>query len=268
MNEEKMKKDLALDFLIYSYFGIVPKSIYNKIQGGNSTKEEYRDYCIKMVIIKAYDDATGQGAYNTLFSKNIPEGDLSNLKKSSNTAKEKSANYIFKEIKEFDSSVNYDEWHNTVCGKLVENYEAVKHQKTGFFTYGNAQKWINMTVKYLWLLGWLPDGVSEKDLHVPVDSYIIDALWEYENVDLPLVKGNRKGSYSQPSDYVKPWSKWNYEDEYKKCHDSLKKSDFNISEENTAWITQAEIRKKKEKENKYNSFYGSSSSSAENNSKE
>ena len=267
MNEEKMKKDCAWDFLIYSYFGIVPESIYNDIKKSDSAKEEYRDYCIKMVIIKAYEDATGQGAYNALFTqKNLGEK-LAGMKDKSKEVKKEAATYIFNQIKDLASLNDYDTWHYEVCKELVEKYYIdIKNKDGNFFTYGNAQKWVNMTMKYLWLLGWLPDGVKEEKLHIPIDSYMIDALWKNKNVDLPLDKGDRSKSYSQPSDYVLPWSKWDYEKDYKECQDSLNESDSNMQQENTTWIKQAEIRKEKENKTKYPKFFVTSS--AENNSKE
>jgi len=42
------------------------------------------------------------------------------------------------------------------------------------FSYGLAQKWVNMTLKYLWLFGKCP--IEEQKLHAPLDSYIISAL--------------------------------------------------------------------------------------------
>lgn len=44
------------------------------------------------------------------------------------------------------------------------------------FTIGQSQKWLNMTLKYLWLLNILLDGLNEEYLHIPVDSYIIEAV--------------------------------------------------------------------------------------------
>ena len=64
--------------------------------------------------------------------------------------------------------------------------------KKGFlkarFTYGQAQKWVNMTLKYLWLLDMLPNGLSEAELHVPVDSFILEALKETQQFN---TEGNK-----------------------------------------------------------------------------
>ena len=44
-------------------------------------------------------------------------------------------------------------------------------------TYGNAQQWLNMALKYLWLLGALPNDIKEERLHAPIDRYILQKLW-------------------------------------------------------------------------------------------
>ena len=44
-------------------------------------------------------------------------------------------------------------------------------------TNGNAQKWLNMALKYLWLLGDLPNDIKDERFHAPIDSYILQKLW-------------------------------------------------------------------------------------------
>lgn len=57
--------------------------------------------------------------------------------------------------------------------KKAENYTNVFEEGKGF-CYGLAQKWVNMTLKYLWLFEKCP--IEEQKLHAPLDSYIIHAL--------------------------------------------------------------------------------------------
>ena len=64
------------------------------------------------------------------------------------------------------------------------------------FTNGNAQQWLNMVLKYLWLLGALPIDIKEERLHAPIDSYILQKLWNLEadgvtcSADTFYYKGN------------------------------------------------------------------------------
>lgn len=45
------------------------------------------------------------------------------------------------------------------------------------FTYGNAPKRLDMALEYSWLLGALPNDIKEDLLHAPIDSYILQKLW-------------------------------------------------------------------------------------------
>lgn len=252
-------KKALMDFLVYSYFEIIPECIYNESEYYKNHKDYYNDYCTKMVIIKAYSDATNEGAYNTLFKKEIPN--IDELKKSSDEAKKKSAKLLLDRLKTLEKTIAFDNWHNNLCRAIVDNYSKVKIEKQEFFTYGNAQKWVNMTLKYLWLLGILPDCIKEENLHIPVDSFIIDALWKNKDITLPLKSGNKKqrdSSYSQPSNYVNPWSQWEYGKDYKPFRNSIQETNYNynLSWENKEWIKMSELRKHKEQDKKYTGFFG------------
>lgn len=89
------------------------------------------------------------------------------------------------------------------CEKIIECYDGVNGNKS-IFTNGNAQKWLNMALKYLWLLGALPIDIKEERLHAPIDSYILQKLWNLKvdgvtcSADTFYCKGN---SWSKISDY-------------------------------------------------------------------
>lgn len=81
----------------------------------------------------------------------------------------------------------FDSWHGKTCDRLIECYggklQDRKTKESTSLTYGQAQKWLNMTLKYLWLLdrvGFIADDDIHQfiqkngDLfHVPLDSYIL-----------------------------------------------------------------------------------------------
>ena len=191
--------------------------------------------------MKAYDDATGQGAYNTLFNtEKYGSQKVNELKERSKTAKNTAAKAIFNSLKYKIDPSDYDAWHKKICGMVVSAFKKVYvNQLEPFFTFGNAQKWVNMTMKYLWLLGILPNNVSEDDLHIPIDRYIIYAL--------------NKGTFFIPE---AAWSTWNENDYY----DAFRKNDFSkynatLEWENTAWIEQAEQEKMSKKSEKCTDFF-------------
>ncbi len=240
----KMDKgfEIAINFLLYSYFKI--------------TLESKSDTIIEKAIDKAYFDATNRAAFNALKKTDFNSDDL----KAKGTAIIK--NGIDKII---NQSSNLDEIHNDICESLLENYKGIKVKDTNenAFSYGNAQKWVNMTMKYLYVLGnvFLNSEVNNdfvtnyvekindfsNKIHIPVDSYILQALWEEKNFNhsvLPEGKIKKKGgNYS--SEKIKPWSQWNGS-EYLQFWEYLSeaKKPSPIEWEGAAWIEIAQKRNK------------------------
>lgn len=235
----------ALDFLLFSYFKIT-------FEDANDTSK-----LIEVSIKKAHADATMQGAYNSLFEKENKEA-----KDDSNEAQEDCQEIIADAINNLSMIHNqneYDNWHSEICEKLVNSYaENLKDNEEVFFSYGNAQKWLNMTMKYLYLMcGIFAENTPfmkkignkvmelSEYLHIPVDSYIIEAVWD-ESATLPLrPSGRKREGYKYASEKVEPWSKWN-----KKQYDAFRESlDFvgrwPLEWENEAWIKVAKQRRGK-----------------------
>lgn len=244
----------AINFLLYSYFKETLDSDYHRI--------------MEKIISKAYFDATQQGAYNTL----IPDM----LREKSNEAFLEGKSKIKTEIERFfrgicvgvkvDKKENYDSWHKDICRNLIDIYEN-RLGDTCYFSCGNAQKWINMTMKYLYLLAVIFSEVKGSEcefcnicgngicfyaevLHVPVDSYIIEAVWKMENNELPIkdekrLKDGSIGKYS--GEKVLAWSKWEDYFKYMKFQDFMrevarKEGKNAIEWECSAWLEIAEKR--------------------------
>ena len=69
---------------------------------------------------------------------------------------------------------DFDKWHEQLCKKIIDEYKKSKIQ----LSYGQAQKWVNMIIKYLYILeveGYTFDSIFE-DLHIPIDNYVFDAV--------------------------------------------------------------------------------------------
>ena len=63
------------------------------------------------------------------------------------------------------------------------------------FSYGQAQKWINMTIKYLYILEVQSfDGVFEY-LHIPIDNYIYDSVENLLGIPTPKQAWSRLDDY-------------------------------------------------------------------------
>jgi hypothetical protein len=95
----------------------------------------------------------------------------------------------------------FDQWHETSCSELCKFFQ---NQGYGTFRVGQAQKWLNMTIKYALSLAELEvlqvPAVSRLRAiaHVPVDNFIIKAFDRCKN--LPP-RPRFKGSWSRIADY-------------------------------------------------------------------
>lgn len=111
---------------------------------------------------------------------------------------------------------DFGRWHKDVCDKLRDEYNTPPEKV--FLTYGQAQKWINMTIKYIYYIfteareflpeNWKDDKfkkvlISFKDeYHMPIDSYILNTMAD-KNIKYidPKVVWSNIDSYKDYCDY-------------------------------------------------------------------
>lgn len=127
-----------------------------------------------------FGSAWGEGAYKAAvfrayldFSRTIKFCNAMNDQRLER--KEYIVSLFEKQIKELHSrsvstQEDFDTWHGEVCENIIDNYKGV-----ATLTYGQAQKWVNMTIKYLYLLSADPFEKEFSFLHIPIDRYVIDA---------------------------------------------------------------------------------------------
>ncbi|MBR6515035.1 MAG: hypothetical protein IKT46_09420 [Clostridia bacterium] len=128
--------------------------------------------------------------------------------------------------KEFDE--NLYTWYEEACEKII--YEASEVCKE--FYFGHAQKWLNMTVKYMLVMGIHKEefDVIKPYLHIPVDNYIIKAAREKFGIKISS----------------EVWSKWEGP-EYREFQRQLraKTEGSAVDWEASAWIEIADKENKK-----------------------
>ena len=95
---------------------------------------------------------------------------------------------------------DYDTWHKTLCNDIKESG----------YTYGQAQKWVNMTMKYLLVLDYGIDNTIIEQLHIPIDSIIIEKSLKKDLIDKETIGMNF--SWSKISNYA----------DYKKIQEKLR----------------------------------------------
>lgn len=218
-------KNAAIDFLLYSYFGIT----------SDCTKEEMLDASIK----RAYLDTCRTLSFPACekFEKNDTKGFYFFTKVSE---------IICGKIKELPTK-DYQEWHKKTCGDIIDT--GISSDMKAFYgaeitlTYGHAQKLVNMTMKYLYLLEALLEkkfvSCDWSQLHVPIDGYIIEAFDSNSEEKTKNILGTAT------------WSNIEESKKYKDYQEALKAKAGNITPiewEGSAWIKVAKSREKAEQE--------------------
>lgn len=140
------------------------------------------------------------------------------------------------------SKESFSSLHSKTCNNLLKictgsDTVFAENKKTGIvFSYGQAQKWINMTLKYMYLSGlWKDIGENpciEEYMHIPVDSYILKASADPEKYGLskkilvydkhPYEDEERK-QHTYKEGISQPWSQWDEKD-YTHFIDQLRKA--------------------------------------------
>ncbi len=90
---------------------------------------------------------------------------------------------------------SFDSWHRKACAGIRSHY-----RKGGFdtFSHGQAQKWLNMTLKYVFAMGEarLPGYLAHYPFaHIPIDNVFVAAAKAIGGPDLP-------GPWSRLDDYA------------------------------------------------------------------
>ena len=218
------------DFFKYSYFNI--------------TKDDSMQEIMKKCAEKAYLDLCRTIKFKTA-DKNLKAEYKSKV---CDRLIIKAYDVLLNAVESSDDKQNaFDSEHKRICEEIIGTYSEICE-----FTYGQAQKWLNMTLKYIVLLE--ENSELKSYLHIPVDSLIMQAVGS-DNAKLKHClklkcvpkKTVLSAKYSEGSS--KPWSKWNY-DEYIAFQNTVRKAINEktsfcspIEWENEAWIEVAEYRK-------------------------
>lgn len=219
---------MVLEFLKYAYFNMTKGDSMNDILV-KCAEKAYLDLC-RTIKFNTENKDTRKGAKRKICEMLVHEYDV-----------------LANAVKESDEKQNaFDCEHKRICEEIINTYSEISE-----LTYGQAQKWLNMMLKYVFMTA--ENSVLKNYLHIPVDSYIMQAVGSDDTklkhcLKLECVpkKDGTVGKYSESAS--KPWSKWNYE-EYIAFQNCIRKA---ISErdhtspiewENAAWIEVAEYRK-------------------------
>ena len=132
--------------------------------------------------------------------------------KSSKEPREECAEMLLKKISENYRTINttkaFDDFAKSCCNSIVNIF----HDKYGIedYTYGNAQKWLNMTFKYMLSADNMDYDLKVFEVcHIPIDSIIMNKAKERLSVE-PLSCA---------------WSNCNNWEEIQRYQDSIRNAD-------------------------------------------
>lgn len=245
MNQPANNKKL-LDFLLYSYFGC--------------SSEDSEQTVKKKCAYRAYLDLarTVKYVYSSTELEKATVG--TDAHAFIDIRKKRIEDVCYKLIESIEGYPNhsggFDTWHESKCAQIIDRMNAPYGDgKKGFlkarFTYGQAQKWVNMTLKYLWLLDMLPNGLSEAELHVPVDSFILEDLKETQqfNTEGNKITGSGESYYYNGEAWSAISDPENYKKLQKEIRDIAKEQGISpIQWEGPVWIKVAQNRETRKKE--------------------
>jgi len=234
------KRDIKFDQLFFFFFKA-------KLEDVENCRIDDIDGYIRICSKKAYLDMCRTLRFKKKEGKNVEKDEL--IKKIEDNIVNNVVGYLYgtvsyssipDDLNMIVGDNNFDKWHYCLSYQMVEeckNSDIFMENKS--FTYGHAQKWINMTLKYMYIIGLLPEKMLN-DIHVPIDSYIIDAINAPEknihtsfDVEGLGIKTNI-GAWSGITDYGE------YIDVQVKVRNKLKeKSALPIMWESLAWMAEA-----------------------------
>ncbi len=161
-----------------------------RVYFGRDANKDYLKACIK----RAYRDfnRTLRGLSRVKSKKALDQNGVSVLA----TALGNLRAICAQEIRES----KFDDWHQTTCEGLISTYKENGYAR---FHVGQAQKWVNMSLKYIFVLGEQRiKGFSKayQFCHAPLDDILLKRL--EESRDFPKVR---------------PWSRIDHYPQYLDC---------------------------------------------------
>ncbi len=129
-------------------------------------------------INKAYRD----------FNRTLRFGKLSKEKRQQ--LRDTASNVLLSSLQELKKMTNvnqikFDDWHKKTCSDIKQIYKSIT------FSDGQAQKWVNMALKYIYMMNNINEGsLLQKNYrtlyqycHIPLDRIILDAFWIKYDID-------------------------------------------------------------------------------------
>lgn len=177
---------------------------------------------------RAFEKAYRDMATHTVELKDEYKKNDKETENSKNAVKESFRDKVLKpqfdKLPNIESQNDFNKWHKEICDLIINGTVAASINVLYLepLTYGQAQKLINMMVKYLYIY----DRCEGKDsfsnivdyFHVPLDSYVFKGVKKIANEK----NSNKASSFSNANYNGNPWSKITTYDKYLACEKDIK----------------------------------------------
>lgn len=205
------------DFLWYTYFGITKTDAENDPEKAfkKCAYRAYIDLCRTIHFAKSNSTLKGD--------------ELKEYNDKKTEFKDEVIQNLYPKIKSISESTDLKQFYLDAFAVIIEASESRVHDLFDKpLTYGQAQKWVNMTIKNMLVMGlWnFPESI-EKQLHIPIDSYIIDEAKKDLDIKKPSCSWSKIEDVGEYFDYQK------------KVREKVNIPDTPLTWEHKAWIKHA-----------------------------
>ena len=177
------------------------KDLYRK-----TYNEECNNYTLEKAICQWASNKAYRDVCRTISFKET--GESIENKKSRMQKRIEVTNIIYERIKQID---DYDKWHKETCDQIQNIYvNFISHKEISTLYIGQVQKWLNMTIKWLWLYNttnphdYFKAILDHKnDLHIPLDSFIIKYLKKEYGINISTPEWSRIKNYNKYFEHQK-----------------------------------------------------------------
>ena len=115
----------------------------------------------------------------------------------------------------FKSKIEHDTYFLDTANSICDIINRKKHPEAkDTFSFGNAQKLINMTAKYVYTFCYVNPEIRDRFrfCHCPMDSIMLDRVWRKYEEEFGTEK--RKNDLEKSDDFHKGWGAEGLNDEY------------------------------------------------------
>ena len=178
MDKTMINTDIRIFEFVMGFYEAKAEEDFKELCRSTYGENHNKEYRFELALCQWASDKAYRDFCRTIKFKE-PDTDNARMKK-----RMEATGIICEKIRELTADTDYDKWHEDVCEEIQKEYKNfINDTKHGndTLTVGQIQKWLNMTIKWLWMYNSCVKNIEyfkgiidhTKDLHIPLDSYIL-----------------------------------------------------------------------------------------------